>query len=243
MFVQDFSTWYIRRSRDRASIGDKGFLQTTAQVLITLSKLLAPFMPFLSEEIYTTLTGEESVHLTDWPVADDNLINRKLEDEMQKIRQVCEIGHSIRQTESIKVRQPLADLFYSLGKKLDRYNPLDYIDLIKAELNVKGIMYGETHHQPVHTGKWVTADYGYLKEISVSLNTTISPTLKAEGEARDIMRLIQEARKEAGCHIKEIVEAGLPSWPKEWEDKIKKKTLVSKLFRNPRVEIVRRPET
>ena len=110
-FVNDLSTWYVRRSRDRvgptASAGeDKNSCYTTLyEVLVTLTKLLAPFTPFLAEEIYKNLTGKESVHLEDW--SKTGKIERKLLAEMEMVRRICELGHARRKEAGIKVRQPL----------------------------------------------------------------------------------------------------------------------------------------
>ena len=119
-FVNDLSTWYVRRSRDRvgptAENGDdkNACHQTLYEVLVTLMKLLAPFTPFLAEEIYKNLTDDppageagESVHLADWPKFDENLIDKKLEEEMKVARETVELAHAKRKEEMIKVRQPL----------------------------------------------------------------------------------------------------------------------------------------
>ena len=118
-FVTDFSTWYIRRSRDRVgptapSEEDKNaFYQTTYEVLVTVCKLFAPIAPFISEAIYTNLTNEESVHLSDWPSTNQELRikNQELIDDMVFVRKVVEIALSQRKENQLKVRQPLASFY------------------------------------------------------------------------------------------------------------------------------------
>ena len=115
-FVSDLSTWYVRRSRSRigpsAKDGHdkKAAYQTLHAVLVSLSQILAPMMPFISEEIYRNLTGKESVHLADWPSYDEKLIDKNLEEKMILVRQIVEKGHALRKEKGIKVRQPLKKL-------------------------------------------------------------------------------------------------------------------------------------
>lgn len=222
-FVNDLSTWYLRRSRTRTGQNNNSpdnkdaFYETMWEVIASLSQVLAPFIPFLSEEIYTNLTKEESVHLSNWPTV--GKIDTQLIEDMAKVRNICEKGHALRKAKEIKVRQPLRLLNVHGSKSLIE----GLVQLIRDELNVKEVVF----------------DKKSGKDITVELDTTITPELKAEGEARDVMRLIQEARKEAGCDIKEVVKVGLPSWPKEREEEIKKKTLASELFVSNDIHIVR----
>ncbi|MCL5090566.1 MAG: isoleucine--tRNA ligase [Patescibacteria group bacterium] len=222
-FVNELSTWYVRRSRDRVGvtstdITDKmNFYSTMYQVLLTLSKILAPFIPFLSEEIYKNLSEEESVHLTNWPVVDEDAINLALEKKMTQVREIVEAGHGERKKSGVRVRQPLAKITVKTSFiKLEE--PL--LNLIKDELNVKEV---ELKEGP--------------EGLQVELDTTITPELKEEGEVRDLIRQIQEARKEAGCGLKDLVEVGLPSWPEKFEAEIKRKTLASKIYQAEKVEI------
>jgi len=230
-FVEELSTWYIRRSRDRVGSGapageDKNnFYATTYEVLLTLTKILAPFIPFLSEEIFKNLTEEESVHLQDWPKANEALVDHELEEKMDLVRKVVEMGHAKRREAGIKVRQPLPkfsifnfpfDLAQGKQFSIDK----QLVDLIKDELNVKEVV--------VKPGKG---------ELAVELDTTVTPELREEGEARDIIRQIQEARKEAGCGLADLIEVGLPSWPKKFEEEIKRKTLAKKLYQAEKLEV------
>ncbi|MDD2505139.1 MAG: isoleucine--tRNA ligase [Bacilli bacterium] len=140
---EDLSNWYIRRNRDRfwGSLLDnskKSVYQTTYEVLTGFSKIIAPIVPFVSEEIYQKLTGKESVHLTDFPRYDESLIDPKLENKMDLVRNLISIGRMVREESKIKVRQPLSEILLD-AKNKDIIN--DLTDLIKEELNVKKIKY------------------------------------------------------------------------------------------------------
>jgi isoleucyl-tRNA synthetase len=211
--VNDFSTWYLRRSRDRQA----GVYQTMLEVLVTLSKLLAPFMPYLADTMYTNLTGQESVHLTDWPKVNEQLVDAKLEAEMGRVRLVVEAIHRERKLKNLKVRQPLKEATVST-KKLDR----QLEQLVLEETNIKSLTYE-------------------LKEgeLTAKLDEVITPELKAEGDAREIVRQIQGARKEAQTTLDELVEIELPSWPKEFEGYIKDHALVKNLKQSPQFKLVR----
>ncbi len=181
-FVDDFSVWYIRRSRDRvgpASQSEKdrnAFYSTTYFVLCTLSKLLAPFMPFLPDAMYKNLTKEESVHLSDWPKAkeltgkDDLLLG-----EMQSARTVVESAHSLRKEKSVSVKQPLAS-FATTSKKLSE----SVSQLIKDEINVRSIVWAVKHDK---------------------LDTKITKELQDEAFVRDLVRKIQDERKKLGLNL------------------------------------------
>ena len=213
-FVNDLSLWYVRRSRDRigpsAEDGNdkNACYQTLYSVLVILSKLLAPFTPFLAEEIFTNLTNQESVHLSDWPIANKKLIDENLENEMIHARQVVEFTHSKRKEEGIKVRQPL----YSLST----ISPVNFsagtISLIQDEVNVKKVN--------VTLGEELKFE---------NLDTKITDSLKKEGEARDIVRKIQEERKNLKTRPNEKINVSVLYWPEEFTDYIKNKALVNKL--------------
>lgn len=212
-FINEFSTWYIRRSRDRVGstaqdIDDKNnFYSTSFYVLKTLTMLLAPIAPFITEEIYKNLTGKDSVHLEDWPKVDESLINGSLEEEMQQARKVVEEAHSQRKEAGIKVRQPLASLVTVTPVNLSE----DTSQLIKDEVNVKTINY--------RTGK----------EFVVKLDKIITKSLRDEGEARDIIRKIQEERKKIGTKPTDRIDVSIPSWPSNYEEDVKGKTLTRNL--------------
>ena len=220
-FISDLSLWYVRRSRDRVgptatNAKDKAFCyKTFYTVLVTLCKLLAPLTPFIAEAIYKNLTKEESVHLASWPQSDPSL-NEMINVDMDIVRKIVEIGHSLRQENAIKVRQPLQKLTYSHGTRLHA----DLEKLILAELNIKEIIYtkGEMH---------------------VVLDMEITSALKAEGDSRDIIRKIQEERKKLGTALDEKVDVVIDSWPKEFTDEIKKKALIHTLVRGEAFKVSR----
>uniref|UniRef100_A0A7C4M2J7 Isoleucine--tRNA ligase n=1 Tax=candidate division CPR3 bacterium TaxID=2268181 RepID=A0A7C4M2J7_UNCC3 len=181
-FVIELSTWYIRRNKKRE---DHEFMQILHNTLIDISKLLAPFTPFVSEEIYRNLTGKESVHLDSWPEFDEKLIDTALDHEMKLIRDIIEIGHSIRKEQKIKVRQPLSEL-----RIINHELRMDLQSIISDELNVKSVNCEEVPSG----GNWAVKEEGDLK---IALNLEITSELKSEGNMREIVRLIQDARKEA----------------------------------------------
>ena len=139
----DLSNWYIRRNRDRfwdseMNISKKSVYITTYEVLVGLSKLIAPIASFTAEEIYTNLTNGESVHLSDFPVCDEKLIDLKLEEKMDLVRDLISIGRNVREESKIKVRQPISEILLD-KKKEDIIGNLT--SLIKEELNVKEVIY------------------------------------------------------------------------------------------------------
>ncbi len=213
-FVNDLSLWYVRRSRERVGPTaedekDKdNCYRTFYYVLVNLSKVLAPFTPFLSEEMYTNLTGEESVHLSDWPKQDEKLRDKELEEEMADARLLVEQVHAFRKQNSIKVRIPLREMTYKGTREFSS----DVLKVIKEEINVDELKYD---------GK----SEGYLVFASTeegNLDTDF-------GVARDIVRQIQEERKKLQTKTEEKVKAEVPYWPEQYEDYIKRKALVSVL--------------
>ena len=141
--AEDLSNWYIRRNRRRfwASVNDTSKLavyKVTYDVLVGVCELIAPFAPFISDEIYTKLTGKESVHLANYPTFDESLINEKIESRMDLVRDLISLGRNIREDVKIKVRQPLSEaLIDAKNKNLIS----DLVDLIKEELNVKEVKF------------------------------------------------------------------------------------------------------
>jgi isoleucyl-tRNA synthetase len=226
-FVQDFSLWYIRRSRDRvgpsAETGEdkENCNNTFYEVLDTLSRVLMPFTPYMSEMIYTNITGNQSVNLADWPevnlVTDDD---KKLISLMAEVRKICETGHSIRKTQNIPVKQPLSDITIN-SPKSDLFQSQGLIQLIKEELNIESVVFIDS------------------KQYAIELNTNLTDDLIQKGKVREVVRNIQGARKDAGCRLDEKVEVVLSDWPKKFEDEIKRKALVSKLTKGDDLKIVR----
>ena len=140
---EDLSNWYIRRNRRRfwaSELDDnkKAVYNTTYEVLEGLCKLIAPIVPFVSEEIYTNLTNEQSVHLQDFPVYDETKINEVIEEKMDLVRELISLGRNAREEAKIKVRQPISEIILD-GKNKAIIN--DLVDLIKEELNVKNVIF------------------------------------------------------------------------------------------------------
>ena len=213
--MSDLSTWFVRRSRDRIgptaeNSKDKDFCCATLhEVLAILCQILAPFTPFMAEEIYKNLTGEESVHLSDWP--EIGQIDEKIQSDMELARKICELGHAARKSAGVKVRQPLGLLLVSGSVKLTT----QFSQLIRDELNVKQVVF--------KPGKG---------EVKVELETKITSELKAEGETRDLVRKIQEMRKKSGCNLTQRILVYGPDFPRvgELRDFLKKETLADKLL-------------
>ncbi len=202
-YIEDLSTWYIRRSRKRFSSGDKQALWTLKHVLVLFAKACAPIIPFISEFVYQTLSGSdqlESVHLCYWPEIEEKEIDEDLEEKMAVVREIVGQGHAIRKEKGIRVRQPLNKLKVKSAKlKVDE----ELIELIKEELNVKEV--------EIEQGKG---------ELRVELDTKLTPELEAEGQARDLIRDIQRARRKAGLNLDDKVIIHTPDWPKDFEEKI-----------------------
>lgn len=145
----DLSNWYIRSCRRRfwdseMSISKKAVYQTTYEVLSTLCRLSAPIVPFMSEEVYRNLTGEESVHLAEFPKVNEKLIKIDVEKQMDMVRDVCSLGRNAREEASIKVRQPISNIYLPMDTK-DIIG--DLVSVIKEELNVKEILFKEDMSQ------------------------------------------------------------------------------------------------
>jgi isoleucyl-tRNA synthetase len=145
---------------------------------------MAPFTPFIAEEMYRNLTGEESVHLAPWPIVDEELIDEKLNEEMTRVRGLVTVGLKLRADAQVKVRQPLgvSSIKYEVSSEMQ--------DIISEELNIKGATFDESIEQ------------------DIVLNTEITPELKLEGDAREIIRAIQEGRKKAGFEVADRIVLG-----------------------------------
>ncbi len=209
-FINDLSRWYIRQSRDRFATGDQQALQTLWQVLVKFSLAVAPIIPFITETLWQNLvvnidsTKSESIHLENYPNVDQ--FNEKLANDMILVQQICEQGNMIRKTQNISTRQPLSKLTISTNQKLDLSEKL--IEIIKNEINVKTIEIVKSSDN-----------------LSVLLDTNITPELKAEGESRDLIRSIQSLRKEANLDLKDKIIIFAPNWPSQFEKEILSKTL------------------
>ena len=139
----DLSNWYIRRNRNRfwasnLDTSKKAVYKTTYDILVGLSKMIAPIVPFTSENLYTKLTDQESVHLASFPTYDKSLINEKIEEKMDTVRDLISLGRKVREDVKIKVRQPIKEVI--LDKKLQKVIT-NLVSLIKEELNVKEVRF------------------------------------------------------------------------------------------------------
>ena len=171
-FIDDLSTWYLRRSRDRLKDGNEESIATFRFVLLELSKCIAPIMPFLAERLYLSVTKDrESVHLEKYPTS--NNINLEVIDGMKETRIICSDGLMLRQKNNINVRQPLQSI--TINKRIDQ----QYIEIIKDELNVKSVLIDES-----------------IDNLLLDMN--ITEELLKEGEERELIRKINDKRKEMG---------------------------------------------
>ncbi len=210
-FIDDLSTWFVRRSRDRfkGEGEDKmAALATTRAVLLTTAKLLAPFMPFTAEDIYLRVqktdaaqlsmgdAAKESVHLEEWPSA--GKFDAKLLADMREVRRIASLALEARMKAKINVRQPLAQLTVKIAADDSKgiAQKVELTEIILDEINAKKIVFDET----------IASD--------VELDTTLTPELKEEGAIREFIRAIQDLRKESGLTIQDravLTVSGDPS--------------------------------
>lgn len=194
-FLEDASNWYVRRSRRRFWKSDddadkQNAYRTLHYVLVQLAHVMAPFTPFLAEELYQKLTGGESVHLRDWPKAGH--VNELVLERMAFVRQVINDGLSQRAAAGIKVRQPLQEVFVKGGPAFVDEIEQEFVTILQEELNVKTVSYQA--HQ---------TDY------EVRVATELTTELRAEGMAREVIRNVQNARKQAGLDVDDRIALAL----------------------------------
>ena len=181
-FIDDLSTWYVRRSRDRfKEEGDdkQQALATLKTILKTTALVMAPVMPFFAEDLYLKVKDEgepESVHLCTWPEALP--VDKELQKEMEQTRKLASVGLQMREKAGIKLRQPLA----MLKAKVVPANP-QLIEVLKDELNIKAVEADETLEEEM----W--------------LDTELTDELREEGMVRDLVRQIQGWRKEQNMQM------------------------------------------
>ena len=218
LFIDDLSNWFVRRSRRRfwksEDDTDKNAAYSTLYfILVYLAKILAPFTPFLAEELYQKMTGEEfdssvteSVHLLNWPEAGE--INQKVLEKMARTREIITEGLALRMNKSeteeqIKVRQPLAEYIYE-GEPLDEY----YEQIIADEVNVKMVRAGEKAYLDKH----------------------LTEELLEEGFIRELIRFVQAARKKAGLEVDDRIKLSIDTEISEdWQDVLKAEVLAVEL--------------
>ncbi len=262
-FLDALNNWYIRRSRERFWRGEKDqdkadAYDTLYTVLVTLTKVCAPLLPLLCDEIHRGLTGEDSVHLSDWPDAATLPADRALVAAMDRARDACSVALSLRESQRLRIRLPLASMTIA-GEGADALAP--YTDLLADELNVKAVHFAQdiaafgTFQLQVNakvlgpklgadlravlaatqSGDWKLLAGGRARVgpreldagewelrlrpkegvVSAALSTNdavavldvaVTPELRAEGMARDVVRLVQQARKDAGLHVSDRIE-------------------------------------
>ncbi len=186
-FIDDLSRWWLRRSRKRFSDENRGNASAVLKIVLEeLSKLIAPFTPFLAEYIWQELNNKSSVHLADYPKPQIKLIDKKLEEQMNFAREIASKGLTLRAEAGIKVRQPLSKLQitnYKSQAKSKTQIPNELLKLIKEEVNVKEIIFGD----------------------EIKLDTEITEELKAEGILRELARQIQELRRDGDLTPKDSI--------------------------------------
>ena len=221
LFIDDLSNWFVRRSRRRfwksEDDTDKNAAYSTLYfVLVYLAKILAPFTPFLAEELYQKMTGvkfdssvTESVHLLNWPEAGE--INQEVLEKMARTREIITEGLALRMNKSeseeqIKVRQPLTEYVYE-GEPLDEY----YEQIIADEVNVKSVRAGEKTYLDKH----------------------LTEELLEEGFIRELIRFVQAARKKAGLEVDDRIKLSIDTEiNKDWQDVLKAEVLAVELGRD-----------
>lgn len=214
-YIGDLSQWYLRRSRDRfkdGGVAQKEAMATLRSVLLDLSKVMAPFTPFFAEHIYAEIGGVlESVHLESWPQI--HTVEAKILGDMEHVRTISSRGLEARMTLKINVRQPLGML--KVKNSIVKTLSPSLIEIIKDEVNVKEVVGDET----------ISTD--------VVLDATITPELKQEGDLRELLRKIQDARKEKNLTIQDTakltVTPDLAPLVEIFRDKIQKATKLSEI--------------
>ncbi len=206
-FVNDFSTWYLRLSRNRIkSSNNDEVSHVFGWSLYRLAQLFAPFTPFFSELVHHNILDEKSsIHLSSWPESNQALIDKNIETEMRMVMQIVESGRRVRAENGSKLRHPLSLIKISHPLQLNYDN---YEQMIRDELNVKAV---EWNHQPD-------------QDLSIEFDFNITNELKSEAQARDLIREIQILRKESQLPIEAVVGIELPDWPEEWQKEIEQRT-------------------
>ncbi|HSR89153.1 MAG TPA: isoleucine--tRNA ligase [Candidatus Udaeobacter sp.] len=237
-FVTELSQWYVRRSRDRFKGDDekdKQFaLATLHEVLLTLSKVMAPFTPFMAEKIYLALDGKmESVHLEDWPEVNEKLMNEDVLEKMDLVKRVVEVSLSLRAENGKKVRQPLSKIVVNENMSAD------FLSIIADELNVKEVSTLELEKfEELGKNFLITTTVGVVMgtPLKVGLDVEVTENLKKEGLVREIVRTINQIRKEQKLTISDKVaikysteDTLLKSVFVEFAEEIKKSVLAESL--------------
>ncbi|HEC87725.1 MAG TPA: isoleucine--tRNA ligase, partial [Thermoplasmata archaeon] len=296
--INDLSNWYIRNSRKRfwteeRSIDKMAGYSTLYEILITLSKIMAPFVPFISEKIYLEMKKGESIHLCSYPESNKKMINNSLEGKMDTVRKIVEEARALRAKNGIKLRYPLKEIIIVSKGEIE-----ELAELIKEEINVKNIIFNAD--DSIFMEKVVKPNYpklgpkykdkakevaeiiekadidkldgmkivldgiehviekeefliekrakegyaiGKIDGVLIALNTKQTPELLAEGFAREIIRRIQEMRKELNLEMEEKISIEIDIERRRiegWEDYVKNETRSEKIeYKNPECEYVK----
>jgi isoleucyl-tRNA synthetase len=257
-FLEGLTNWYVRRSRDRFWKGDQDAIDTLHTVLELTSRVAAPLLPLTTEVVWRGLTGGRSVHLTDWPNANELPADAALVTAMDRVRQVASSALSLRKANKLRVRLPLARLLVAAG---DAESLRQFTDIIRDEVNVRSVelttdvaAHGEFEVvvnaraagprlgkdvqrviKAVKAGDWTTSEGGAVIAAGIELvdgeyerrlvaknsgaaaelpggsglvllDTEVSAELAAEGLARDLVRVVQQARREAGLDVADRID-------------------------------------
>ncbi len=239
-FINDLSTWYIRRSRDRLRDLEQGkkAVEVLGFVLANVSKLLAPFMPFLSDQVYRQVTGKESVHLASWPKGKE--FEHDFLVQMQNLRDVVSVGLSLRKDKQLTVRQPLAALAYILstsGKQIVQFQP-ELEEILLQELNVKKVDLNLLSNSDLPNKTQIILS----NSVSVILDDRLTPELQLEGLARELERQVQDLRKKSGLKLGELVDLYYNTESSEIEKALaglfdRKKTFIGLVSKSLEVEV------
>ncbi|MEE8205051.1 MAG: class I tRNA ligase family protein, partial [Dehalococcoidales bacterium] len=254
-FVGHLSNWYVRRSRRRfwksESDADKlAAYNTLYQCLVTLSKLLAPFTPFIAEELYQNLVASvspeepDSVHLADFPVADEKKIDKQLMADTRVAMRVSSLGRAARSQAGIKVRQPLGSVMVSLASAGEHPGLERLKQQVLEELNVKELTFAGSTDELDRPGYAVSEEAGY----AVAISTEITPELKDEGLARELVHRLQMMRRQADFDIADYIttyyqgDEDIKQVIETFADYIKRETLSTELVEGVPDEGVARQE-
>jgi isoleucyl-tRNA synthetase len=198
-FIKDLSQWYIRRSRDRFRDGDSDAIGTLHYVLLVLTKLLAPFVPFISDEIYSNIAvnlgvkeSNASVHLEDYPEFKKEEVDEELLEKMLLVRDICSNGLKAREMSKLNLRQPLSKAYIGIEEEFVK-------DIVKNELNLKEVEYSK---EPVKDEGVITVGDN---DLYVSLDTNLTEELKEEGVINDFLRKYRDFRKREGFKIEDVI--------------------------------------